>query len=273
MTFQLLKVGSDTEFFLTDRKTGEPVTAIGRFGGTKQRPRPVLDIEGFCIQEDNVMPEVNIPPASSAKEFYLNCDKILTWLREEAKKQGLNVEVCASMKFTPDKLDHPQAKNIGCERDFCVWTRTPNEFDQTKRAVLEYLRTAGGHLHISFQNSRRKITEQDQELLVMLCDLLLGVPSIVLDGDQERRKLYGRAGSFRFKPYGIEYRVLSNFWFKNPYLSSWTFNQVVTAVSWMNDKPRIRSLFDHAEEIQTAINTQDVDLSYLILQGWGLNLP
>ena len=46
-------------------------------------------------------------------------------------------------------------------------------------------------------------------------DYTLGLDSLLLDSDTRRRSMYGRAGSFRFKEYGIEYRTLSNFWIKN----------------------------------------------------------
>ena len=273
MTFKLLKVGSDTEFFLRDIKTGLPVTAIGRFGGTKQEPKPVLDEVGFCIQEDNVMPEINIPAAADYRTFYLNCDRILTWLKEEANKQGLEVDIAASMAFSVEQLDHDQAKNIGCEADYCVWTQSENVFDETKRKYLEYLRTSGGHVHVSFTNTAEKIKQEDQELLVMFLDVLLGVPSILLDVDTERRKLYGKAGSFRFKPYGIEYRVLSNFWFRSNQMQAWVFNQVEMAVGYMNNKGCIRLLYDQADKIQQSINNQDILIANSIIHDWGIRLP
>ena len=35
---------------------------------------------------------------------------------------------------------------------------------------------------------------------------------LLMHNDPLRRKLYGRAGRFRVKPYGLEYRTLDNYW-------------------------------------------------------------
>ena len=43
-------------------------------------------------------------------------------------------------------------------------------------------------------------------------DWYLGAWSLKMDPDPTRRLLYGKAGACRYKPYGVEYRVLSNFW-------------------------------------------------------------
>jgi hypothetical protein len=40
-----------------------------------------------------------------------------------------------------------------------------------------------------------------------------------------RRELYGKAGAFRPKPYGVEYRVLSNRWLNSEALIRWVYNQ------------------------------------------------
>jgi hypothetical protein len=48
--------------------------------------------------------------------------------------------------------------------------------------------------------------------IVRELDYYLGLPSLKWDTDGRRRKLYGKAGAFRPKPYGLEYRVLSNKW-------------------------------------------------------------
>ena len=52
-----------------------------------------------------------------------------------------------------------------------------------------------------------------------MMDLFLGVPSLWLDKDPTsgiRREMYGAAGRYRVKNYGMEYRSLSNFWLQSP---------------------------------------------------------
>jgi hypothetical protein len=42
--------------------------------------------------------------------------------------------------------------------------------------------------------------------------------------------MYGRAGAFRPKPYGVEYRVLSNVWLRESSMVKWIWNQTFYAV-------------------------------------------
>jgi len=67
--------------------------------------------------------------------------------------------------------------------------------------------------------------------LVKQLDCYLGLPSVVWDRDAKRRQMYGAAGAFRPKPYGVEYRVLSNAWLLNEKRMRFVFNQTVKAVN------------------------------------------
>jgi hypothetical protein len=51
------------------------------------------------------------------------------------------------------------------------------------------------------------------------------------DKDATRRQLYGKAGAFRPKPYGMEYRVLSNRWLDSEPLMRWVYNTLQTAMA------------------------------------------
>jgi hypothetical protein len=50
---------------------------------------------------------------------------------------------------------------------------------------------------------------------IKFIDLFTAIPSVLLDPGESgkaRRELYGKAGAFRYTPYGLEYRTLSNYW-------------------------------------------------------------
>jgi hypothetical protein len=54
--------------------------------------------------------------------------------------------------------------------------------------------------------------------MVRAMDCIHGIVSTVLDNSPEaiaRRELYGKPGAHRPKEYGVEYRVLSNYWLKS----------------------------------------------------------
>lgn len=99
-------------------------------------------------------------------------------------------------------------------------------------------------------------------------DLFLGVPSILLDKDTERRKMYGKAGAFRSKPYGVEYRVLSNFWIANEELVTWCFNNVKAAIDFIDSGKEIDA--NDYDKIVAAINKSDKELALFLCRKYGV---
>lgn len=85
-------------------------------------------------------------------------------------------------------------------------------------------------------------------------DVFLGVPSIIIDPDTERRKLYGKAGCFRLQPWGVEYRVLSSYMMKNDNFIRYVYKQTMTAVSHRKEISKI--LFKEAKNIIDTNNIQ-----------------
>jgi len=211
-----LTVGHDAEVFVTNR--GTIAHAIGLLGGTKDEP---LQVDQGAIQEDNVLAELNIWPATNADDFVSRTnvvmDEIVTRLPD-----GYDVRVQASHHYTkPVLMAMPdQALDFGCSPDYNAWTLSANDVS----SPLTTLRTAGGHVHIGFSQA---VTATSQVEVMRMCDYLLGLPSVLLDDDVERRSLYGKAGAYRPKAYGAEYRVLSNFWLKDEELMRWVYAQAV----------------------------------------------
>lgn len=213
-----MRLGSDPEVFLQDNN-GKLISVIGYINADKWNPRQIEGMaEGFTVQEDNVALEYGIPPAASADEFVAHIKAVM----EKSKEflPGLSFSNLSCAIFPDDQVDHPKAKVFGCEPDFDAWTLKTNMPPHPKH---ENMRSAGGHIHIE--------TAQAPHEIVRRADLYLGVPSVLMDKGEERKQMYGKAGAHRPKPYGVEYRTLSNFWIFDEKLIRWAWKNMARAVA------------------------------------------
>lgn len=256
MKYKNIRFGADPELFLLD-KTGELRSAIGLIGGSKEHPRK-LDELGNAVQEDNVAVEFNIAPARTKQEFVGNISHVMGYLSKYVGDLNLTLAVIPAAIFPTKELEHPKAQQFGCDPDYNVWTRDINEAPMLPPGQ-ENLRSAGGHLHVSWDEPNQDTTEE----LIKALDVFCGATSIVYDSDHLRRKLYGKAGAFRFKKYGAEYRTLSNFWIKSPDLAGWVYDQAYSALDFLNAGGKVST--DHLPLIQDCINNGN-EASLLELQ-------
>ena len=219
-------IGSDPECFLRDR-SGNLVSSIGLIPGSKMNPHKTPH---GSIQPDNISAEFNSRPASTLAEFIENHRLIIKDLEDVIKPLDLHLDFIGSVMAPEALLSEPAAQQAGCEPDYDAWNLCVNE---KANYALSNLRAAGGHLHISFDQAVDQ--PMNRIKFIRALDLVLGVPSVLLDSDNERRRIYGKAGSFRPKdtliaipdPYdGVEYRTLSNFWLKSEELMAWAWRGV-----------------------------------------------
>ena len=243
----LVTIGADVEVFAVN-KEGKHISMCGKIGGTKEKPMQIEGYPyGFSLQEDNVSCEWNIPPADNLVSFKSYTVAIRKYLEDMFKKQQLLISTQCAVSFDKDQLTHPNALVFGCEPDYNAWTVREN----TKPTSTDpSLRTAGGHIHIGAENV-------DMLDGIKAMDLYLGVPSVLLDTSPsatKRRELYGKSGAMRPKPYGFEYRVLSNFWMFDDSLIEFIYNNSKKAMSMANFLN-----FDKKTEtrIQECINTSN----------------
>jgi hypothetical protein len=97
-------------------------------------------------------------------------------------------------------------------------------------------------------------------------DLALAVPAVFMDQEGLLRKqLYGKPGAFRVKPYGFEYRVLSNFWIFNDKHIEWVWKATEKALSLMNTP-----IEDDAPLIFEAINNNNIELAKALVEKYNL---
>jgi hypothetical protein len=215
-------VGADPEVFVADM-SGKISSVIGHLGGNKSYPRPV---NNGAVQEDNVLAEFNIDPAYSKLEFTSNMTTVMSQLKNILENKGLHTVVVPSHNYTIEELESygPEAMEFGCSAEFNAWTDREMPRPQGDKVTL---RTAGGHVHVGYDSPNPVMNRN----LIKMMDFTLGLPSILLDSDAQRRKLYGKAGSMRHKMYGVEYRTLSNFWLQSTELMEWVYDRTLWATS------------------------------------------
>lgn len=215
-------LGCDPEMFLCNIQ-GELKSSIGLVGGSKVDPLPLPLGPGFAVQEDNVAVEFNIPPASDAKEFINSINQTIRFLGDVVRDNyGLRISPLSAASFPHDQLMDPAALEFGCDPDYNAYTGRRNPRPKADDAAL---RSCGGHIHVGYD--KKAI---DHKRIIRMMDLHLGVPSILMDEGDLRKKLYGKAGAYREKNYGVEYRTLSNFWIFQDRLIEWAWNNTERAV-------------------------------------------
>jgi hypothetical protein len=245
-----LRLGADPELFLVDA-AGALIASCGLIGGTKAEPLP-LDIgDGFAVQEDNVALEYNIPASESKEQFTNNIGRAMSYLSDMVATKGLAFSKLSAALFPEDQLYHPLAQEFGCDPDFNAWKKGAT--NPRPKADDHTLRTCGGHVHYGMIPN--DLSKKDVLQFIKHVDLFLGVPSVLLDNGELRKQLYGKAGAFRFKRYGCEYRSLSNFWVLDPKLTAWVWDASAMAADvWQNNTINIDDLGD---DIQNVINNND----------------
>ena len=178
--------------------------------------------DGYTLQEDNVSLEYGIPPAASADEFVAHINNVMQKSLEYLPNLSFSKLSC--IVFPEAQMQHPAAHIFGCEPDFNAWTKDINPKPTPPHPLM---RSAGGHIHVE--------TTRNPLEVVRNMDLFLGVPSVLMDNGEMRKQLYGKAGAFRAKDYGVEYRTLSNFWIFKDELMQWVWKNTQRAVDYTED--------------------------------------
>lgn len=258
-----LLIGCDPEVFITHSGLGI-VSGIDLIGGSKAAPRPVQD---GTLQEDNVLAEIGITPASTEDEWVIRITSVLNQLTTHLKgvDAGLDFVVQSSNIMDDRWLQHPMALQFGCDPDFNAYTGKQN----ASPSSATNLRTAGGHIHFGYPVKDGAVRED----VIRAADLLIGIPAVLVDGDKERMKLYGKAGAYRTKKYGVEYRTPSNFWLKSEALMRWVYRQSVKAYEYASNNDVMGDIKANEDYIVDAINNADVSAATHLINYFNIELP
>lgn len=232
---------------------------------------------GPRLVRDGVMLELRPSPADSVDEVMLSIRKVLREATRLAAEHGLRVRACARMPMTEDTLSHctKDALVFGCDPDWSAYTGMKQSIKVD--AAKHPWRYSGGHIHIGTSALK---SADDFISLCKVFDLFVGLPTVMMDRSPDstaRRKLYGRAGSFRPQPHGFEWRVPSNFWLNSPILARAAFelSEFAYRVWECGEGHRVLGVLGASQELQSdesfdaviqrVINTSDAKSAQKIL--------
>jgi hypothetical protein len=241
-------VGCDPEVFV--KQNGVFKSAYGLIKGDKKHP---MKVDKGAVQVDGMALEFNIDPARSEDEFSVNVQHVFNTMKLMVPDYEVVAVPVAHFDNGYMKTQPMEALELGCDPDYNAWAGIANVKPNADRPM----RTASGHVHIGWTNDK---DIQDAGHIGMCndvakqMDFMLGLPSLMYDDDVLRREMYGKAGCCRYKPYGVEYRTLSNAWLKSEALMRWVYRNTIEG---MNRLMNGDALFNKYGDIQEIINSSD----------------
>lgn len=267
-------VGSDPEVLLVN-KQGKLISSIGLIGGSKAEPKAT---KHGHVQEDNVLVEFNTNPAKSRDEFVLNVRNMLLDIEEIIKPLDLSVSIAATGLFESDQLQDIKAQMSGCEPDYNAWGIGEGAFDIPMNDPPDLsgtpMRSGGGHLHVGSEYLNKG---DNRAFFCRIMDLVAAVPSVLMDKDDKRRSLYGKAGAHRPKfteledAYdGVEYRVLSNFWLASDETIKWAYDRVDQAFADFESLLKVAN--KESTRIYEAVNNSNREVANALVKEYGLEV-
>ena len=261
-------IGSDPEIFIS--VDGKVVPAPSLINHGKDNP---TTHNGHLLHYDNATMEFTIEPSHTKEQFCREIEggveAVLSYLRGKYVDKDISSIILPSYEFEVEQMlaIGKEVFVFGCESDFCAWSGMCNDAPSAD----DMMRTCGGHIHVGVDE---EITPDYQIKLAKMMDFLLGIPSVLLDSDKKRVGRYGKAGAFRGKDYGIEYRVLSNFWLSKKEYMEWVYEQSVKAVETIEDLPKYLSFFgDNTDDVRNVINKHDSATAREFVFEMGVAMP
>jgi hypothetical protein len=268
-------MGCDPEFFFRTDKGIIGAEKVFKPEGLVVKSNSYGDSKHSKFIIDGVQAELNPKPNTCRANLANEIAYCFKTLKEDLKKKGANISIDLSRSVTisEEALKELDEKNqkFGCAPSFTVYKNPGVKL--TKVDPLKYLsRSAGGHIHIGFDNypnSRNQLTLHHKEF-VQLLDIICGNTLVLVDRDKsnvKRRRLYGRAGEYRLPAHGLEYRTPSNFWLTSAQMMSLAFGLARLAFELFTDEQHwaenIKTFTEAVDmkDIKKAINKNDYKLA------------
>lgn len=250
--------GCDPEFFVVDEK--EEVIPAWTFLPEKQAGDTVY-WDGF--QAEFVVPDGRGCLEELNAQIKYNLEQVLCRARVKNPKAEISMQNVVTLPMATLMGADKKHVELGCSPSLNVYGDRGKEVEDPVRLEQRF---AGGHQHfgISF-DARRK--EKQVETLIRALDAVVGVAGVSLAAQWDnplRRVYYGRAGEYRLPHYGIEYRVLSNFWLIHPAIAMLVNELFRVVIRWAMSgySPMWNA---EEKEVRSIINNCDVEAARALL--------
>ena len=170
------------------------------------------------IVRDGVQVELNPEAGPCRAELGNEISRLFRKLRDTLRSAGAQPSFKSVITLSDVEMERlsDASKVLGCARSKNLY----NQRSSVNVGKDFRTRSAGGHIHLGVHHNLGvdllKLPKWDERLVALL-DILVGNTCVLIDRDPmaaERRKTYGRAGEYRLPTFGLEYRVLSNFWLR-----------------------------------------------------------
>lgn len=180
-------LGTDPEYFVVDANDRIMPSKLYLMG-------PTEIAKGVAVHSDNIMWELTMEPSTSPEDMWEKLSS--AWANIELLTGGRVINTSA-IEAPKDFLDE-WGMEFGCSPYLNIYGGEAC----TDSVKASNMRFAGGHIHISTSNDPVEMVEAlDKEMF-----------TIISRDNSMRRLYYGVPGSYRVKPYGLEYRPPSNHW-------------------------------------------------------------
>ncbi len=270
--------GTDPEFAIINVVTNEPICAFGKVPGDKKNP---ADIGNGCgIQPDGVNVELTIPPVSTKDQFV----SMIMYGKNEFQRIFTNIDPnlrvisASSLLYNDEQLSAPEVRIFGCDPSWNLYTQ--NHCVKPSAEEVGNMRCAGFHIHMGV---KYLLSVEEIERYIYCMDIMCGLPSVVLDKDRDRKRLYGQAGDFRMNRNDdltiVEYRTLGGNLHGSEQHIAYFFDQTNKAIELYNSLIEYPEYEDLPEkfrfnwhDVQKAIDGGDENAAKKLMEVFGVTV-
>lgn len=250
-------IGGDPEFPIFNKKTKEYITAENLVKGSKNDPFPIA-IEGCFEQLDCVGIEFTLPPAPVFWVYYDIIQKCVEHTNKSLQKVNKNYTLVpvSSAIYGYEQLYSESANTFGCDPSYSIYRNGVSE--RPTPLSVGKLRTFGFHIHYGWEKEYNK---EDLLDFIILNDIFIGIPSLFLDKDVQRRSMYGNLSDHRIitkdkidydkieKSNRVEYRSLGTAMFNFPDIIDQGIDNIKRVILNKEVKDIIKYYYNDLKEI------------------------